>query len=217
MKKLYLIGDSIRMGYAPFVAAALQGKVKVFWPDENCRFAAYTFYALGDWEADMRVGADLDLIHWNVGLHDSIHFGDEDAMTPPDVYGYYLGRIIHRLKFLYPAARQIFATSTPVVEERHSFWLSRKNAEIEELNRVALDVMQKNGIEVNDLHAIMSAAPFACHSDHAHFNNALGREYTTKAVLRAVCPPLGIDPDTLTLPDFTDDALAAIDMKKLMQ
>ena len=61
MKKLLLIGDSIRMNYDKYVAQALEGQVQVFTPYENCRFAAYTYYAIGDWEHQQRFGEDVEM------------------------------------------------------------------------------------------------------------------------------------------------------------
>ena len=39
MKNLLLIGDSIRMGYDTFVREKLSGRMNVYFPAENCRFA----------------------------------------------------------------------------------------------------------------------------------------------------------------------------------
>lgn len=213
MKKLYLIGDSIRMGYAPYVRAALKGKAEVYWPDENCRFAAYTYYALGDWEANLRVGEDCNVVHWNVGLHDVIHFTGDDAVSTPEIYAFYLERIIHRLEFLYPKATQIFANTTPIIEEKHNFWLNRKNADVDGINEVAEAIMKKNGIQLNDLHSIITPE---CFCDKCHFNNPVGRETTVKAVLKAVCPALGIDCDSLEMPDFSDEAISELDKAELL-
>ena len=203
LKKLFLIGDSIRMGYAPYVKKALEGKAEVFWPEENCRFTAYTYYALGDWEHNMRVGEDLAVVHWNVGLHDVLRFADDEPVTPPEIYAYYLGRIYRRLKFLYPAAKQIFATSTPVTEEKYGYWLHRSNAEIDALNKAAFEALKDLDVEINDLHAVVKGEYF---SDATHFNTPAGRQALTKAVLLSVCPALGIDFDTLTMPDFNEEA-----------
>ena len=41
MKNLLLIGDSIRMGYDKSIKKTLEGKANVYFPAENCRFAAY--------------------------------------------------------------------------------------------------------------------------------------------------------------------------------
>lgn len=202
LKKLFLIGDSIRMGYAPYVREALKGKAIVFWPEENCRFAAYTYYALGDWEHNMRMGEELAVVHWNAGLHDAVHFAEEDAVTPPEIYAHYIGRINKRLGFLYPAAKQIFATTTPVIEEGFGYWLRRNNAEIDALNAAAVEALKDRDVTINDLHAVVCDEH---HSDATHFNTPSGREVLTKAVLRSVCPALGIDYDTLTMPDFYVD------------
>ena len=48
VKKIFLIGDSIRFGapgsegYGIFVKQKLEGMAEVYAPDENCRFAQYT-------------------------------------------------------------------------------------------------------------------------------------------------------------------------------
>ena len=197
MKKLFLIGDSIRMNYEDLVAQALEGQVRVYSPGENARFAAYTYYALGNWENDMRVGEDLDVVHWNVGLHDVVHMHNDDVVTPPEIYGYYLGRIVDRLEDLYPRAVKIFATSTPVREELHNDtpWFRRYNREIDRINEVAREVLPKRGVLINDLHAVIAAcAPEEVFSDRAHFN-AKGASLLAEAVLRAVCPFLDAEPD----------------------
>ena len=38
MKKIILLGDSIRMGYDKYTKMALEGVAEVFSPEENCRF-----------------------------------------------------------------------------------------------------------------------------------------------------------------------------------
>ena len=196
MKKLLLIGDSIRMNYDKYVRQALEGQVQVLTPDENARFAAYTYYAIGDWEHRQRFGEDVDVIHWNVGLHDVIHFHYDDVMTPPEIYGYYLGRIIHRLKDVYPHAQQIFALSTPGRDEKYVLpWIVRKNKDIDEINRVALAVMEKNGVPVNDLASVVRGYdPDEIYADATHYNYT-GSVILAKAVLDAVCPVLGVTPD----------------------
>ncbi len=196
MKKLLLIGDSIRMNYDRCVREALEGRAQVLTPDENARFAAYTYYAIGDWENRLRFGEDVAVIHWNVGLHDAARLHYDEPVTPPEIYGYYLGRIIRRLRDVYPNARQIFALTTPVWEEKYVLpWLVRKNSDIDELNRTAREVMEENGIPVNDLPAALRGyAPEEIYADATHFNHT-GSAALAKAVLGAVCPALGAEPD----------------------
>ena len=196
MKKLLLIGDSIRMNYDKYVRQALEGQVQVLTPDENARFAAYTYYAIGDWEHRQRFGEDVDVIHWNVGLHDVIHFHYDDVMTPPEIYGYYLGRIIRRLHDVYPNAKQIFALSTPVRDEKYVLpWIVRKTGEIDAVNEVAWRVMAEHNVPVNDLAAVVRRyEPDEIYSDATHFNYN-GSVILANAVLDAVCPLLGVTPD----------------------
>lgn len=196
MKKLLLIGDSIRMNYDRYVRQALEGQVNVLTPDENACFAAYTYYAIGDWEHRLRFGEDVDVIHWNVGLHDVIRFHYDEPMTPPEIYGYYLGRIIHRLKDVYPNAQQIFALSTPGRDEKYVLpWIVRKNKDIDRINEVALAVMEENGIPVNDLSSVVRQYdPDEIYADATHYNYK-GSVILAKAVLKKVCPLLGATPD----------------------
>jgi len=203
MKKLYLIGDSIRMQYCAYVKAALAGKAEVVWHDNNARFAAYTLMSIGNWEAELRVGRDVDCVHWNTGLHDCIRACGEDPQTPVDIYAYYIERICKRLQNYYPSAKMVFATSTPVQEEKFDFWFARRNADIDELNAAATGIVKKYGMAVNDLNTLLKAQdPDAVHSDKTHFNVPLGREIITKAVLKSVCPILDVDYNSLTMPDF---------------
>lgn len=45
MKKVLLLGDSIRMGYAEYVKELLKNKFDVYYDDnDNGRFAAYTLW-----------------------------------------------------------------------------------------------------------------------------------------------------------------------------
>ena len=62
MKNLLLIGDSIRMGYDKSVKATLEGKVNVFYPAENCKFAAYLLRNFHEYLKDVK-GDDVDVVH----------------------------------------------------------------------------------------------------------------------------------------------------------
>jgi hypothetical protein len=50
MKKVVLIGDSIRMGYDKYIKDALNGTAEVFYPSENCRFAEYVLRYAHEWK-----------------------------------------------------------------------------------------------------------------------------------------------------------------------
>lgn len=214
MKKLFLIGDSIRMGYCEYVKAALEGKAEVYWHKDNAKFAEYVLYSIGDWEHEMRLGSDVACVHWNTGLHDVIRTAGEEPLTPPEIYGYYIDRICRRLKSYYPSAKLIFATSTPVQEELYDFWFARKNEDIDRINAVAADTVKKHGVEINDLNSLLKNQPREIYSDKTHFNTPAAREIITKAVLKSVCPALGVSFDELTMPDFTQEIIAGDEIRK---
>ena len=50
MKKIVLIGDSIRMGYDKYIKDSLAGKAEVFYPTENCKFAEYILRFAHGWK-----------------------------------------------------------------------------------------------------------------------------------------------------------------------
>lgn len=208
MKKLFLIGDSIRMGYCRYVKAALEGKAEVYWHDDNARFAEYVLYSIGDWENEMRLGSDVACVHWNTGLHDVIRTAGEEPITPPEIYGYYIDRICRRLRRYYPEAELIFASSTPVQEEKYDYWFARKNADIDEINAVAEKTVKKHGVKFNDLNAVLRNQPAEIFSDKTHFNTPAAREIITKAVLKSVSPSLGVDYNELVMPDFNTEITA---------
>jgi hypothetical protein len=49
MKKILLLGDSIRQSYQSLVKEILSGKADVVWPEDNCRFAKYTLWYVNMW------------------------------------------------------------------------------------------------------------------------------------------------------------------------
>ena len=78
MKKIVLIGDSIRLGYEKYVKEAFEGVAEVYSPTENCRFAEYTLRFATDWKSKGQWPGDVDVVHWNAGLWDVLElFGDD--------------------------------------------------------------------------------------------------------------------------------------------
>ena len=50
MKKILLIGDSIRMGYCEYVKEALSDSAVVYYPPENCKFAVNVLRFMKEWK-----------------------------------------------------------------------------------------------------------------------------------------------------------------------
>ena len=152
MKKVVLIGDSIRMGYQAGVTHLLAGKTSVQGPEENCRFSAYTLFHLSTWMPD----EDYDVVHWNNGLWDASRMPDGKIHTPLAMYLEIQERIATIL--LKKARRLVFATTTPVWPEQFASGAirPRNNEDIRDYNLAAAALHRKRGIAINDLHALVS-------------------------------------------------------------
>ena len=189
MKNIFLIGDSIRLGYDAHVRNLLLGKANVFYPQDNCRFAQYTHRHLGDWRNQLRL-PKIDIIHWNNGAWDTLHQGCDwectagntmvisgeygenrfcvDPETPPEVYALMIGRVHTRIQQLFPGAVVIFATSTPVLESKMKSGF-RYNSEIQQYNQIAREVLAPCGVLINDLHAFAEKNCENHHADCVHY------------------------------------------------
>lgn len=147
MKKVLLLGDSIRLNYMPMVCKNLYGRAEVFGPQDNCRFAKYTLCCLSDWLA--LCGGTPDIIHWNNGIWDITRFQNNECLTPLEHYVEDLSRILKVLR--QTGAKIIFATSTPTREGNPIQF----TADIARYNAAATRLMQNSGIQVNDLYSLV--------------------------------------------------------------
>lgn len=206
MKKVLLIGDSIRQGYCRYVKEHLKDSCQVFYPIENCRFAQFVLRHLSDWKEELAIGDDLDLIHWNVGLWDTLEQFEDGCLTPPDLYGYFMERICKRIKVLFPKAKVIFATSTPILEgqfknPRVSF---RRNSVICQYNEIAKEIAINNGFAINDLYSLVENAPKEFYSDMTHLYTPEGTYLLANAVVKAICESLDLTYEEFTIKEYYD-------------
>ena len=190
MKKIFLVGDSIRMGYDKYVRKTLEGRYEVVFPDENCRFAEYVLRYFHEWKNKL-CPEGADVVHWNAGLWDVLHLFGDDCLTPPEAYAAFIEKICVRIEKVCPDAKVIFAASTPIQEAKYGKDFRRFNAEIEQYNAIAEEIVKKHGFAVNDLYAVMKDCPADCYSDVTHFYTPKGTEMTANAVLRALSEALG--------------------------
>jgi len=191
MKKIFLIGDSIRMGYDKYVKMAFDGVAEVYYPDENCRFTTYIVRNLFDWTVRLGLDESVDLLHWNVGLWDVLHMIDGEVLVSPEDYRHNMKRICEQIKHFFPNAKLIFATSTPVQEKLFNE-LKRYNREIEQYNEIAREVLKDYGTEINDLYALMQDVPTSFYSDMTHFYTKEGTERITNQVVEKIAHALDI-------------------------
>ena len=155
MKKVMLIGDSIRMMTEERVREMLGNEYDVWSPEDNCRYTAITLNELRNYFTHC---PDPEIIHWNNGLWDTaIVYDDDGNFTPLDVYVENLRRILKQLKKT--GAKIIFATTTPThpkKEIRYSPTLAcHFNSDIEKYNEKAVELMKSEGVIINDLFPIL--------------------------------------------------------------
>jgi hypothetical protein len=209
MKKVVLIGDSIRMGYDKYVKEALNGTAEVYYPSENCRFAQYVLRYAHEWKKAGEWGDHVDLVHWNAGLWDVLELFGDEPMTSIDYYGQAIKRVDKRLRMLFPKAKIVFATSTKVVEEMASKDFCRHNNIIEQYNERALEVLKDTDSIINDLYAVSKTIGKEYHSDFVHYYTDYGRETLGGAVLSVICTELNISPNQVNIKDFKPENYSA--------
>lgn len=201
MKNVLLLGDSIRRGYDEAVKKTLEGTANVYFPAENCRFAAYLLRNLHEY-GSLSDGCDkIDVLHWNAGLWDCLRLFGEDPHTPIEFYKYYIDRLCVRIKKIYPNAKVIFATSTSVQSEKMSVDFKRYNEEIEAYNAVAVEIVKQYGFEINDLYKVSCSLPPEAHSDAVHYYTPMGTKVFANQVLSYLAKALELD----SIPEYKEE------------
>jgi len=153
--KVLIIGDSISMGYTPFVAELLEGAAEVVHNPGNGGDSSNVRAHLEQWLAD----SAPEIVHFNCGLHDVKVAGDAPGnQVPLPAYRENLARIVQRL--VQSGALLVWANSTPVVERWHTAQkgFDRYNRDIDACNAAAEEIVRAAGIEICDLHSVISAA-----------------------------------------------------------
>lgn len=189
MKKILLIGDSISAWYKKLVRVAFEGQAEVYFPAENCRFASYVLRRLLDWKSETGCGDDVDVVHWNAGLWDDLLLADGKHHVPLERYREDVERICETIRILFPKAKMIFATSTPVLENgyRARFqYYQRYNRDTEAYNAAAIEIVTRYGGEINDLYGLMKDVPDSYHSDVTHFYTKQATKRMTDQVIRCL-------------------------------
>lgn len=156
MKRVVLIGDSIRMGYQDGVARDLAGEAEVWGPEENCGDTRNVLAHVAEWIADR----PADVIHINSGLHDIKRLPDPDRTAVPlDEYEGNVERILNAA-IEKGDAQPVWALTTPVNEQWHheNKTFDRFNEDIQAINRAARRVCDRLGVPVNDLYAVVEEA-----------------------------------------------------------
>jgi len=153
LPKILIIGDSISIGYTPFVKESLKDKAIVIHNKGNAAHTGIGLKRLDEWLGEEK----WDVIQFNWGLHDlcyrnpeSKRQGHRDKVhgkltTPLEQYQANMEELVLRLQKT--NAKLLFITTTyvPVNEA------GRISGDEDKYNAAALEVMKKYGIKVNDL------------------------------------------------------------------
>ena len=212
MKKVVLIGDSIRMGYDKYVKDALNGVAETYYPAENCRFSTYVLRCAHNWKDEFKCDDDVDLVHWNAGLWDVLELFGDKPLINLDTYADNVARIDKRLRFLYPKAKIVFATSTSVNEEIANPNFMRHNEIIKLYNKKAIEVLFSTDTVINDLYSLTEKFPMDYRSDWVHFYTSQGTEKIGGRVLSIICNLLDIKPNQLNIKDFNPENYSSDDI-----
>jgi len=209
LPKVLLLGDSIRMGYAPLVAKKLEGVVEIISPKDNGADTATTLKSLDTW---LEAGKPL-IVHINCGLHD-LKFSKKTStfQVPGDDYEKNLKSIVERLKKITPHV--VFATTTPILDARHAARkadFDRKDKDVAAYNERAVKVMLELGVPVDDLNRIVQDGGPAdmLGPDGTHYTKA-GNERLAEAVSDCIRRQLRLqNPTILKAPAQGPDAVKA--------
>ena len=155
MKRVILIGDSIRLGYEPTVRRLLADAADVWAPEENVEDSATLRRRLEDWV----LCRPVDVVHLNCGLHDLKRNPPAgELQVPLAQYRQNLEDIFRRVRAT--GARLLWASITPVDDARHQAAkpFARHQADVLAFNAAAAEIAQRFGLPVDDLHATVQQA-----------------------------------------------------------
>ena len=176
LANVLLVGDSITRAYYKATAEALAGKANVYY------FASST--SVGDErlasqlaEYFRMIDVRFDVVHFNNGMHGWGYTEDE--------YRKYFPELVTAVRLGAPGARLVWATTTPVRKDKPD---GATNARIDARNAIAAQQVAKDGIPVDDQHALMVEHQ-DLHADDVHFTaegSAIQGAQVAASVLKAM-------------------------------
>ena len=173
--KILIIGDSISIGYTPFVKESLKEVADVYHNPGNAQHTGKGLKNIAEWI----VAEDFDIIQFNWGLWDMCYRhpdskvqGKRDKANGSITYSLedyekQLRAIVRILKEK-TDAELIFVTTTCVPKEA----AGRFAKDPAKYNKVARKVMKENGIKVNDIYkkSIGIHAKYGKGDDDVHYH-----------------------------------------------
>ncbi len=158
MKKVSLIGDSIRIGYQSAVSGGLYGLAEIWAPEGNCMHSVHHLFNLQPWYLDPAA----DVIHVNFGLWDCRRLGTDSTenAVPIEIFARNLDFILGKVRAA-TSAPIVWATITPVVQARYNarfcqpYDPCRVATDVERYNAAAASILARHEVLINDLHAFV--------------------------------------------------------------
>ncbi|WDE97761.1 SGNH/GDSL hydrolase family protein [Lentisphaera profundi] len=187
-----IIGDSISIGYTNTVRKKLKGKANISHNPGNAQGTTLGVEKLDSWIGDTQ----WDVIHFNWGLHDlkrvkvaGTSENSNEANDPQQAdlaqYTKNLTLLVSKLKAT--NAKLIFATTTPFPAGVKPY---RDPIDAGKYNTVAIAIMQKNDITVNDLYsAVNTKLSDLQKPKNVHFNTA-GSAFLAQKVVASITAQL---------------------------
>lgn len=187
MKRVVLIGDSIRMNYEDLVRERLKGECEVLSPKDNCAYTLNSIFHIRRWFQEM--GAEhVDLIHWNNGIWEHHRNAeDNEPFSPPEIYLSLTKRLHNQLKRY--SDKIVWASTIPAgprydPDGHILLFLSREdwNREIALYNGIASAYFKSEGVPINDLYSLIDSDPerYVC-EDGIHLTDE-GKEAAAEQV-----------------------------------
>ena len=178
------IGDSIRMAYQPVVDRLLEEDMNVWGPEGNGGDSRNVLENLESWVFER----PCDVLHLNCGLHD-LRLREGEYQVPLEEYVRNVHRIMDALIDRFEG-EVIWATTTPVIDERHQRVknFQRREQDVKRYNSAGLAVTKSHNLRVNDLHALVqeSGPRRLLSDDGVHFKEE-GNRLLGEAVASCVC------------------------------
>lgn len=152
-----LIGDSIRLSYAPIVTEHFKGRAAVISPAANGGDSGNVLKNLDRWLPQTPPKAIL----FNCGIHDTKKFRSTGQFqVSAEQYAENLRKVVARLRAA-EGTTVLFATSTPIIDSRAARSRADRDyelldASIQQYNEIARRIMQEMDVQILDLHAVLT-------------------------------------------------------------
>lgn len=181
-KTVFMIGDSMRMGCCEYTKNYLSDVANVFYPEDNCRYTQYTYTNLVPWANALPDWEKVDVVYWNNGHWDIAHWdNDEASLNTIEIYCDMLIRIYNKLVKMFPNAKIIFSTTTPMNPAENSWVNWRTTEEIVKFNEAAVKALKNKDVLIYDAFELLKDKPAEFYVDFCHLTEE-GFDYLGKSV-----------------------------------